>query len=527
MRQIKDVAIIGAGIAGMATAARLQARGISTIVLEAHGRVGGCAGYFRRKGFSFDVGATTLVDFEAGGVGDELLQEIGMPTLTEEQLAGYVAWLPDRVVTLHRNQQAWSAERLDKLGSTPAHQAFWGFLDHLAQVFWSASRKGIKLPMQCVADVFQNVRSLGLKNLLLGRYLNWTMGDALRAYGLRDDDALCGLLSMLIEDTVHSTIDQAPLINSALGITIRGAGLMRHTGGMYGFWKQFTVHYKALGGEIRLASRVERITQHDDIYSIKSRRGIVYAKQIVSTLPPALTAKMTPPNIQQKIQRYISTDSREHGGAVVVFLGVPEAEVVGQTFTHHQLMQDYSQPLGDGNNMFISVSSAGDTDSAPEGYRAVMISTHCELDSWQKESAKEYDTYKEQYMHRLIGYARRVYPNLATQPVVCEMGTPQTYQRFTSRPNGAVGGLRLNLNNANQHAIPQNIGLSGFWLAGDHTWPGLGTVACVLGSRIVTEYAVKHHRTISRKHWTIKRSHTHVTSPYTPQPTRIQPTETR
>ena len=37
-----DVAIIGGGMAGMATALRLQARGLSTIVLEAHGQPGGC-----------------------------------------------------------------------------------------------------------------------------------------------------------------------------------------------------------------------------------------------------------------------------------------------------------------------------------------------------------------------------------------------------------------------------------------------------------------------------------------------------
>jgi len=78
---MKDVAVIGAGIAGMATAARLQARGLSTLVLEAHGQPGGCAGFFRRRGFAFDVGATTLVDFEPGGLGGELLREIGMPTL--------------------------------------------------------------------------------------------------------------------------------------------------------------------------------------------------------------------------------------------------------------------------------------------------------------------------------------------------------------------------------------------------------------------------------------------------------------
>src|SRR3989442_5954031 len=98
MRLDYDVAVIGAGIAGMATAARLQTRGLSTLVLEAHGQVGGCAGFFRERGFSFDVGATTLVDFEPGGVGGKFLNEIGSPPIDGEALSGYCAWLPDRVV---------------------------------------------------------------------------------------------------------------------------------------------------------------------------------------------------------------------------------------------------------------------------------------------------------------------------------------------------------------------------------------------------------------------------------------------
>src|SRR6266404_9087630 len=97
-----DAAIIGGGIAGMATAARLQARGLSTVVFEAHGQPGGCAGFFRRRGFAFDVGATTLVDFQPGGVGGALLDEIGLPPIEGEVLPGYVAWLPDRQLTLHR-----------------------------------------------------------------------------------------------------------------------------------------------------------------------------------------------------------------------------------------------------------------------------------------------------------------------------------------------------------------------------------------------------------------------------------------
>jgi phytoene dehydrogenase-like protein len=84
------MAVIGAGLAGMATATRLQARGLSTIAFEAHGQPGGCAGSFRRRGLAFDVGATTLVDFQGGGVGGQLLAGVGMPILEGEDLPGYV-----------------------------------------------------------------------------------------------------------------------------------------------------------------------------------------------------------------------------------------------------------------------------------------------------------------------------------------------------------------------------------------------------------------------------------------------------
>src|SRR5437870_476547 len=98
-----DVAVVGGGMAGMATALRLQAAGHSTLVLEAHGHVGGCAGYYRKKGFSFDVGATTLVDFSPGGVGGELLTSVGIGPLDAEDIPGYRAFLPDREVVLHRD----------------------------------------------------------------------------------------------------------------------------------------------------------------------------------------------------------------------------------------------------------------------------------------------------------------------------------------------------------------------------------------------------------------------------------------
>jgi C-3',4' desaturase CrtD len=487
-----DVAIVGAGIAGMATAARLQARGLTTIVLESHGQPGGCAGFFQRKGFSFDVGATTLVDFEAGGVGGELLESVGMPPLDGEHLPGYVAWLPDRVLTLHRAPDLWARERLRALGDTPAHLALWRLLDQLASVFWRASRAGVKLPIRSWGDVVRATKALGLGNLHLARYVRWTLGDALHAHGLQHDRPLVGLLSMLVEDTVHSTVCEAPLINAALGITIRGAGLTRSPGGMRGFWRRIVSHYRGLGGVLRVGCRVERVEGFAGDFRVLTRRGTVAARQVVGAVPAGLAAQLGPPEVNEALRPYLRRDAGAQGGAVVVFLGVPEHEVSNQAFTHHQLVYDYERPLGDGNNMFVSVSSAGDLESAPAGHRAVMISTHCELAPWEQLAPDEYLNQKREAGERLIALARRIYPNLGRAALVYEVATPKTYERFTRRPRGAVGGVRQTLANSNQNAVPHDLGIPGYWLAGDTTWPGLGTVAGCLASRLVAENVVAY-----------------------------------
>jgi C-3',4' desaturase CrtD len=497
MVEFTDVAVVGAGMAGMATAARLQAQGLSTIVFEAHGQPGGCAGFFYRKGFSFDVGATTLVDFEDGGVGGEFLESIGMPLPDGEQLPGYVAWLPDRTVTLYRDPTLWAAERLKMLDDSEAHRQLWTLLDKLSCVFWKASRARIKLPLQNLNDLLRAVQAVEICHLPLARYLFSSMGDALRTHGLQDDKPLVGLLSMLIEDTVHSTVDRAPLINAALGITIRGAGLTRMQGGMRGFWKRLVAHYRALGGVLKVGCKVESISGHAGNFCLDTQRGRFQAAQVVSAIPAQLTARIASPVVSEALQPYLRRDAEAQGSAIVVFLGVPECEVANHTFTHHQLLQDYDSPLGNGNNMFISVSAPGDSASAPDGFRAVMISTHCDLEAWESLTPEEYKRQKAEIGIRLVLYARRVYPNLGENPVVYEIGTPQTYARFTQRPHGAVGGVRQTLRNSNQFAIPHNIGVPGFWLAGDTTWPGLGTVACVLGSRIVAEGVLTYSQRLS------------------------------
>lgn len=484
-----DVAIIGCGIAGMATALRLQAKGLSTVILEAHGQPGGCAGFFKRKGFAFDVGATTLVDFGEAGVGGELFTSTNIP-FPEADLLDYKLWLPDKEVVMYHNRALWNTERLAKFGNTPNHIAFWKLIDHIAEIFWHASRKGIKLPMQNIHDVLEAIRAVGIRNIFMGRYLHWTLLDALKKFDLQDDLVLRSALGMLVEDTVHSTIEKAPLINAALGITIRGAGLQRAHGGMKGLWEHFMMYYKKSGGRLVVGNKVTEVTAIDSTFYLRGSKGIFHAKKVVSAIPAEATYHIVPDYIRQRLDLFVKRDSKSLGGAIVVFLGVPEEEVSNQQITHHQLLQCYHEPFGNGNNMFVSVSSTGDIRSAPAGYRAVMLSTHCSIQEWEGLTDEAYEVKKEAIGNHLLHLARRVYPDLGKNAVVYEVGTPRTYYKYTNRPQGAVGGVRQAFENSNLNALPHNIGIPNFWLAGDSTWPGLGTVACVIGSRIVANQIV-------------------------------------
>ncbi|HZB49746.1 MAG TPA: FAD-dependent oxidoreductase, partial [Mycobacteriales bacterium] len=299
-------------------------------------------------------------------------------------------------------------------------------------------------------------------------------------------EPLVALLGMLVEDTVHSTVDEAPLVNAALGITIRGAGLTRPTGGMRGFWRVLVGHYRRLGGDLRTACRVTAVTGRIGEFTVHTGRGPVRAAQVVSAVPAGTTAGLHP-GLGRRLRPYLERDRNALGGAAVVFLGVPDSEVEGQALTHHQLLQDYRRPLGDGNNMFVSVSAPGDLDSAPPGHRAVMISTHTELSAWEDLDPAAYAARTDGLAEHLVACARRAYPELGRRAVVREIGTPRTYEHYTSRPRGAVGGVRQRRGNTNQWAVPHQLGVPGLWLAGDSTWPGLGTVACVLSSGIVAE----------------------------------------
>jgi phytoene dehydrogenase-like protein len=134
-----------------------------------------------------------------------------------------------------------------------------------------------------------------------------------------------------------------PVINVALGVTIRGAGLTRTKGGMRGFWQWFVEHYRRLGGTLRVGCMVHQVEGRIRRFTILTQRGMFQARQVASTVPASLTARIAASFVGNGLDAYLQRDAGSLGGARVAFLGVPEVEVSGQEFTHHQLVQSYAR----------------------------------------------------------------------------------------------------------------------------------------------------------------------------------------
>ncbi len=138
-----------------------------------------------------------------------------------------------------------------------------------------------------------------------------------------------------------------------------------------------------------------------------------------------------------------------------------------------------------------------------EAWRDERIRAHARAD-WYALSNDEaaFEDRKQQYVERLIEAATIVVPKLKPHLKLVMPGTPLTFERFTERVNGMVGGFpQPSLFTAWSPQIER-----GVWLVGDSIFPGQSTAAVSLGAlRVAGEvergYTSVRHRISETGHW--------------------------
>jgi len=121
----EDIVVVGAGIAGLTSAAILSKLGLSVTLIESHQQSGGCAGTFKRKNYIFDVGATQVAGLENGGIHSRIFNFLDIPIPKSSILdPACVVDLNDgkKPINIWYENEKWIEERKNQF---PGSDKFW------------------------------------------------------------------------------------------------------------------------------------------------------------------------------------------------------------------------------------------------------------------------------------------------------------------------------------------------------------------------------------------------------------------
>jgi C-3',4' desaturase CrtD len=478
------VVVIGAGIGGATAAALLAKRGHQVTVFDQAIVPGGCASTFRRRGYIFDVGATQVAGLEPGGIHHRIFQEleIELPSATECDPACAV-FLPgeNSPINVWRDPDRWRAERQQQF---PGSEIFWRLLEKLFALSWDFQSRDPVLPPRNLWDIGQLLAALRPNTLLTVPFTLSTVGDALNVLGLGNHRRLRLFLDLQLKLYSQVTAAETALLYAAtaLGVSQAPQGLYHLNGSMQVLTDRLIAALERDGGKLLMRHMVHEIktdaqgAQGVVVTNNKSEESWVEpADYVIANVPIQNLARMVKNQTTWGWQNYQRGTAKlpTPSAAFVVYLGVDRAAIPAECPPHLQFLYDEQGIIGENNSLFVSVSKEGD-GRAPAGKATIVASSFTDSHKWYAPDT-DVTALRTEYLKTAIERLSE-YFNLNAEIIeVCEAATPQTFEKYTARYHGFVGGVGQRVATFGPFGVANRTPISGLWLVGDSTHPGEGT----------------------------------------------------
>lgn len=412
--------------------------------------------------------------FGARGVHRLFNAELGIDVSPEPIEPSMVVHLPDVAVTRYGDER-WRHERLRAFG--PGAEAFFQRQERIANLAYDFSMGFPALPVDIVS-LRALVRAFRPRHLpLIG-----TLGQTVASIMPRDaSPRLRAFVDAQLLITAQTDARTADLAYGATALDLAREGTFHLPDGV-------STIAVALARAIRRAKSA--ISYNTAVAEIETHRGRVRgvrlsggrrieSTRVISALPIASTMGLCP-EIGRAYRPRLA-ELPERWGAFMLYVGLPPGVVPDDLATHHQLLSRYGEPLGEGNTTFLSFSGIAETRRARGGGRAVTISTHTDVARWERAARDgSLPELRAAYVARLRAALDRVVPGASGRAEVMEAATPLTFEHFTGRARGLVGGLPQTSRNATLGAIGHRTPVRGLYVCGDTTFPGQSTVGATL-----------------------------------------------
>jgi phytoene dehydrogenase-like protein len=312
-----DVAVAGAGLGGLAAAALLSARGRKVMVSTPHASLAEALGATAADGFLFSSSPALLHGFEAGGLFQQFFRDSGIHDREPALAAVYQVALPDRRITISRNQEETQEE---------LRREFPREIQSLAKFYDDLSKASVRSSQSRVAAFISKHRS--------------TLA-FIRKYDFSDE-----VLAFLDVQALHFFQRPCRELSLETLITLCTRKPVAISGGYGKLAERFEEVLHQRGGEVRLNEPSMEIVFHrNQAKGIRTAQGVVDAKKVLL----CSSEKSIP----------------------ALFLGIRD-EVVPVGMERNVLyLPDYARSH---DFLACSLSEKNDLAAAPRGMRALAVS---------------------------------------------------------------------------------------------------------------------------------------------------------
>ncbi len=488
--RVHDAVVIGAGFGGLAAALTLAERGASVLILEAMTYPGGCASTFERGGVRYEAGATLFSGFGAGQLFRRWIDRHGISVdfraldpVIELRAPGL------RLSVTPRREDL--VESLCALPGAPERgiRDFFALQTRTAATLWPALDDPSLLPPFGRGVMSRHLRALP-SYLRLVPIAGRTLGDVMRAQGVAAFEPLRVLVESLCRITVQCGADEAeaPLALAALDYPFRGAGHV--TGGIGEFALGLVDAIRACGGEVEFATRVESLAPCADGWALGTRRGAFRARTVLANVLPQDLRRLLAARAGDvpRLAR-LARDVESGWGAAMLYLAARAPNRAGRDAVHVEVVQDTSSPFVEGNHLFCSVSGADDRRGLAPGRRTITVSTHVPTAKLAALAAVDRPGYVNSVQERMRRGVERFLPEWQGGIESSMTASPRTFERFTGRAGGHVGGVPRTAGFGRYLGMSPRAVRPGLFLVGDTVFPGQSALAAATGGVKAAEAA--------------------------------------
>lgn len=464
-----DYLVLGAGASGLAIASMLAKDGREVCLIEAHSLPGGCASYFKRKGLMFDVGATTLSGIANNGPLKKFLDQVGFDPDLKKISPGLTISRNGHHLKRYADIDLWIDQQADFFNRNELEK-FWHTIEEINKKAWNLTQYSKHFPPKDFSDVnLLFFKDTGLK-ISIANKLFTTVNKLNSAlfYNTEFKEFIDEQLLIAAQDTSENV----PALMGAMALSYTN-DMWYSSGGMGGFTMNLLKHYKTLGGEYFNHQKALDVVKDGEHFVVSTKDKVFKCNKLISSLPLWNINRLIP---QIKLPHYDTT-----WGAVTAYYKVkfklPKSDL------YHQVQ--IKSPISDAGSksIFLSLGHPNDEKKCIDGYQSMTVSTHISIKDFYSVYRKEdYAQLKAKWDREL---QQIIINNFGDELIDIEntgVGDPKTFEKFTSRHLGCVGGLPLNTQN-NVLTFPKHqTNISNFYMIGDTTFPGQGVVGVIQGA---------------------------------------------